>query len=251
MRALMILAAALLSIGAFAGPALAGTPVTLRADASDADGVVTLGEIFDGAGAAGRTPVASRTGASVMLNAQAVRLAAARAGLDWANAEGLRQVIVRSGAPTGAASATAARGNVEVLTWARNITAGEVVQPQDLVWGKAALAPADAASDPDAMVGQVARRALRSGAAVAAHDVSAVQAVKANEMVTLTFDSDGVSLALQAKALTGGAVGETINVQNVTSKKTVQAVVTAPGQAAVGPAAEQLKLSRSTRIAAR
>jgi len=242
---------ALLLALAIASPAFAGTAVTLRADASDADGIVTLGEIFDGAGAAGRTPVASRTGGSVMLNAQAVRLAAARAGLDWANAEGLRQIVVRSGAPTGAATSAAARGNVDVLTWARNITAGEMVQPQDLVWGKAALAPADAPNDPDMMVGQVARRALRAGAAVAARDVSAVQAVKANEIVTLTFDSGGVSLALQAKALTGGAVGETINVQNVTSKKTVQAVVVGPGQAAVGPAAEQLKLSRSTRIAAR
>ena len=253
--------ALLLAAFAVASPALAGAPVTLKADASDADGIVTLGEIFDGAGAAGRTPVASRTGASVMLNAQAVRLAAARAGLDWANAEGLRQIVVRNAAPTGGAptgrtptgSATpaAARGNVEVLTWARNITAGEMVQPQDLIWGKAALAPADAPSDPDVMVGQIARRALRSGAAIAAHDVSAVQAVKANEVVTLTFEGDGVSLALQAKALTGGAVGETISVQNVSSKKTIQALVIGLGQAAVGPAAEQLKLSRSTRIAAR
>ena len=104
---------------------------------------------------------------------------------------------------------------------------------------------------PGTQFGQAARRALRAGAAVAAHDVSALQAVKATEIVTLPFDSEGVSLSLQAKALSGGAVGETISVQNVTSKKTVQAVVTAPGQAAVGPAAEQLKLSRSTRIAAR
>ncbi len=257
MKTLALLLAAL----AVASPALAGAPVTLKADASDADGIVTLGEIFDGAGAAGRTPVASRTGASVMLNAQAVRLAAARAGLDWANAEGLRQIVVRNVAPTGGAptgraptgSATpaAARGNVEVLTWARNITAGEMVQPQDLIWGKAALAPVDAPSDPDVMVGQVARRALRSGAAVAARDVSALQAVKANEVVTLSYEGDGVSLALQAKALTGGAVGETISVLNVSSKKTIPALVIGPGQAAVGPAADQLKLSRTTRIAAR
>jgi len=233
----------------FATPALAAVPVTLKADAVDADGVVTLGEIFDGAGPAGATPVASRPQATVMLSAQAVRLAAARAGLDWANAEGLRQIVVRGGAS--GPSAVAARGNVDVLTWARSIAAGEIVQPQDLVWGKSALAPADAPGDPDAVIGLAARRPLRSGAAVAARDVSAPLVVKANEIVTLTYDNQGVSLALQAKALSGGAVGETINVQNVTSKKTVAAVVTGPGQAAVGPQAEQLKLVRSSRYALR
>jgi len=234
---------------AFASPALAATPVTLKADAVDADGVVTLGEIFDGAGPAGATPVASRPQATVMLNAQSVRLAAARAGLDWANAEGLRQIVVRGGAS--GPSAVAGRGNVDVLTWARSLSAGEIVQPQDLVWGKAALAPADAPNDPDAVIGLAARRPLRTGAAVAARDVSAPMVVKANEIVTITYDNQGVSLSLQAKALSGGAVGETINVQNVTSKKTVQAVVIGPGQAAVGPMAEQLKLARSSRYALR
>jgi flagella basal body P-ring formation protein FlgA len=245
MKALVFLAAL-----AVASPALAGTPVTLKAQMFDADGVVTLGEIFDGAGPAARVPVASRTGASVMLNAQAVRLAAARAGLDWANAEGLRQIVV-SGAAASGGAASAPRGNVDVLVWARSISTGEVVQPQDLVWGKAALAPADAPHDPDAVVGLAARHALREGAAISARDVSAPQVIKANDTVTLTFDSEGVSLSLQAKAMTAGAVGETINVQNVTSKKIVQAVVTGPGQAAVGPAAQELKLDRSSRFALR
>lgn len=246
----MKLFASLAALLTIATPALAGVPVTVKADIVDADGVVTLGEIFAGAGAAGATPVASRAQASVMLNAQAVRIAAARAGLDWANAEGLRTIVVR-GENAAAPGAVAARGNVDVLTWARSIQAGEMVQPADLVWGKAAAAPADAPNDPDAVIGLAARRPLRAGAAVAGRDVSAPQVVQANEVVTLTYDNGGVSLALQAKALSGGAVGETINVQNVTSKKTVQAVVTGPGQAAVGPQAEQLKLNRSTRYALR
>lgn len=244
MKALILLVAL-----AAASPALAATPVSLKADAVDADGVVTLGDIFDGAGPAAATPVATRTGASVMLSAAAVRGAAARAGLDWANAEGLRQIVVRSGAPSPAN--LAARGNVDVLVWARSISTGEIVQPQDLVWGKAALAPADAPNDPDALVGMSARRALRAGAPVGGRDVSAPLVIKANEIVTLTYDNQGVSLALQAKALSGGAVGETINVQNVTSKKTVTAVVTGPGQAAVGPGAEELKLARASRYALR
>lgn len=246
MKNLVVLIALML-----ASPALAGTAVTLKAAMVDADGVVTLGEIFDGAGAAARTPVASRTGASVMLNALAVQAAARRAGLDWANAEGLRLIVVSGGAPTGPATAVSARGNVEVLTWTRNISAGELIQPQDLVWGKVALAPADAATDPDAVVGLAARRTLRAGAAVGGRDVSAPQVIKANDVVTLVFEDGGVSLTLQAKALSGGAVGETISAQNVTSRKTIQAVVAGPGQAVVGPAAEQLKLTRTSRYALR
>lgn len=243
MKTLVFLAAL-----AAATPALAGAPVTLKAQTVDADGVVTLGDIFDGAGAAAATPVATRSNASVMLNAAAVQMAARRAGLDWANAQGLRTIVVSGGAP---AAAMAARGNVDVLTWARSIPAGEMIQPQDLVWGKAALAPADAPTDPDALIGLAARRALRAGAPVAGRDVAAPMVVKANEIVTITYENEGISLSLQAKALSGGGVGETINVQNVTSKKTVQAVVTGPGQAAVGPAADQLKLTRSTRYALR
>ena len=231
-------------------PALAGTAVTLKTDMVDADGVVTLGEIFEGAGAVGRTPVASRTGTSVMLSAAAVQAAGRRAGLDWANAEGLRQIVVRGGA-TANTTAPASRANVDVLTWTRNIAAGELVQPQDLVWAKVAVAPADAATDPDAVVGQAARRTLRAGAAVAGRDIAAPQVVKANEIVTLTFDEGGITLTLQAKALSGGGVGETINALNVSSKKTIQAVVSGPGQALVGPAADRFKLTRSTRYALR
>jgi len=244
MKALAALALSLLA----AGPALAGQPVTLKADVADADGVVTLGELFDGAGAAGKVPVASRTSASVMLDAQAVQAAARRAGLDWSNAQGLRRIVVRGGDTAGVA---APRGNVEVLTWARNIMAGETIQPADLVWGKAAMSPAGAPSDPDMVVGLAAKRALRAGAAVAGRDVAAPEVVKAGEIITLTYDAEGVTLALQAKAVSGGGVGEMINVQNTSSKKIVQAVVTGPGQAAVGPAADQIKLNNSTRVALR
>src|SRR5512140_1749998 len=137
---------------AAATPALAGTAVILKADAVDDDGVVTLGEIFDGAGAAART------------------------GLDWANAEGIRQIIVRGGAPSAAAQAApaVARGNVDVLTWARSLAAGEVVQAQDVIWGKAATAPAGAPRDPDVVVGMAARHATRAGAAIVGNDVAGV-----------------------------------------------------------------------------
>ena len=255
MKALAVLAAAAL---ATASPALAGTAVSLKADTVSADAVVTLGDLFDGAGAAANVPVASRTGASVVLNARAVQLAAARAGLEWANAEGLRTVVVHGDpvAPrsaNGAASpgASAPHGNVDVLTYARSLKAGEIIQPQDLVWGKAAAAPADAFSDPEAVIGMAAKHALRDGAVVAARDVGRPQVIKSGEAVTVTFNSEGITLALTGKAMNGAGVGETLNVQNTASKKIIQALVTGPGQAVVGPGADSLKADVPSRYALR
>ncbi len=105
MRALIAAAAALM----FAGPALAG-PVTLKANPVDEDGRVTLGELFDGAGAAAGVVVGSRTGPSVVFEAGQLQAIARRAGLDWANPTGLRRVVVRhvAAAPAGAPAAMSA-----------------------------------------------------------------------------------------------------------------------------------------------
>lgn len=241
----LLLAAAVLAI---AGPAAAGTAVSLKADTVSADTVVTLGDLFDGAGASANVPVAARRSASVVLNARAVQLAAARAGLEWANAEGLRTIVV-SGAPAGGQAsgpaAVAARGNVEVLTYARSLQAGEIVGAADLVWAKVAAAPAGAPPDAEAVIGLAAKRPLRAGAAVAARDLGAAQVIKAGETVTITFASEGITLSLEGKAMQAAGVGETFNVQNTASKKIIQAVAVGPGQALVGPTAAGLKAAPS------
>lgn len=244
MRAALALGACVIALAA-AGSALAGQAVTLRVQPVDADGTVTLGDLFDGAGAAGDVAVAARTSSSINLDAAAVQAAASRAGLDWANAQGIRRIVVASG--TAAGLGAAARGNVEVLTYARSLAAGEMVQPEDLVWSKAAAAPSDAPSDADQVIGLAARRPLRAGAAVSARDVSAPQVIKAGEIVTVTYSDGQISLALQAKAMAAAAPGQTLAVQNTASKKILQAVAVGPGQAAVGPQADQLKAERHSR----
>ena len=241
-----------------ASPAFAGNAVSLKADTASADGLVTLGDLFDGAGAAARVPVATRTGQTVVLDAATVQATAARrAGLDWANTEGLRRIIVHAGAGSastsgvGSAAPSAGRANTEVLTYARSLNAGEIVQPSDLVWTKAAGAPGDAPSDADQVIGQMAKRPLRAGAVVLAHDFGVAIVVKAGDLITVTYEADGISLNLEGKAMASAGVGETLAVQNTQSKKIVQAVVSGPGQAVVGPAADRLKLTRSLRYAAR
>jgi flagellar basal body P-ring formation protein FlgA len=252
----MRLALTLLAALALAGPAFAGQPVTLRADTASGDTVVTLGDLFDNAGAAARIAVAERHGQTVTLDAAVVQAAARRAGLDWNNADGLRKIVVHAGISASAAGAAAAgpaapRGNVEVLTYTRSLNAGEIVQPTDLAWIKVAAAPSDSPSDAETVIGQAARRPVRAGAVVLARDVGAAAVIKAGDLVTVTYDFDGVSLTLQGKAMATAGIGDPLPVLNTQSKKTIQTMVTGPGQAVVGPAAQDIKTAHSLRYAAR
>jgi len=235
-RRLALLAACL----SVAAPAFAGTPVTLNANILDTSGHVTLGELFDDAGPAQNVVVAERTGQSVVLDAGAVQSFARRYGLDWDNPTGIARIIVRAEV-TGMAGGR----NREILTYAHSLTAGEIVQASDLIWAKAAGAPVDAASDVDAVVGMAARRPLREGDPVLVRDITAPLVIKSGETVDVTYNADGMTITLQAKALANAAVGETLNVMNTASKKMIEAVATGPDQAVVGPEALRLKAERN------
>lgn len=256
MKALLLAAVASLSLAA---PAFAGAPVTLRMDTTDADGRVTLGDLFDGvSGPAANLVVAARMGPTAVLEAGQVQAFVRRAGYDWTNGAGLRRIIVREGLDNGGVSAGggraslagAARSNVEVLAYARSLAVGEIVQPQDLIYVKMAGAPMDAPRDADAVIGLAAKRPLREGAAVQSRDVGAAQVIKSGDLVTITYDDGGISLALQGKALANATTGDVFAVQNTLSKKIIQAVATGPGSAAVGPQAQALQ-ARPVRFAAR
>jgi flagella basal body P-ring formation protein FlgA len=242
MRIALAAAAALLAL---AGPAFAAVPVALRASPLAHGAAVTLADLFDGAsGWQAETVVApaAAPGGQVVLDAGRVQLAAQRAGFAWDNPQGLHRILVGtapSGAPVGAA-AHAARGP-QALAWARNIAAGEIIQPADLVWSDKVIAGADAPGDPDGVIGQAARHPIRAGAAVQRSDTSAPVVIHRNEMIEIVFSAPGIHLALQGQALKDAAVGEPVQVLNPSSKKVIEAVASGPGKAVVGPAAEALK----------
>jgi flagella basal body P-ring formation protein FlgA len=139
---------------------------------------------------------------------------------------------------------------VETLTYNHSIQTGDLIQPDDLTYAKvpAFSAPADAPSDANQVIGKVARRPLRAGAAVARHDVSAPQVIKANDTVNVIYRNDGVNLTLQAKALGAAAVGDPVEVMNTTSKKVIQAVASGADEAVVGPDAEALRAQAATAV---
>jgi flagella basal body P-ring formation protein FlgA len=246
MMRLLLRLLALAIASALAVPALAATPVTLNANLTDATGQVTLGELFDDAGPARDVVVAQRTGPTVVLDAAAVQAFARRYGLAWDNPQGIRRIIVRADA-----GGLAASHGREVLTYTHSLITGQIVQPDDLIWAKAAAAPVDAAPNTDVVVGMAARRPLREGDPVLARDVTAPIVIKAGDTVAVTYADDGVSLTLQGKAMANAAAGETLNILNTASKKSIEAVATGPDQAVVGPEAQQLKEQRAAQFALR
>ncbi|MEH6665567.1 MAG: flagellar basal body P-ring formation chaperone FlgA [Brevundimonas sp.] len=236
------LAALIIAIAA-ATPALS-SPVSLPASPVDDDGRITLGELFDGAGSAAAVVVARRSGPTAVLDAGQIQAAAARAGLHWTNPDGLRRIVVRQGAPVSAAASTAASvgrpgATVEVLTYARSLASGDVVQPEDVVWSQvqAHQAPAGAPGDAAEVIGLSARRAMRAGTPVQSRDLTAPQVIARGDMVQVSYISGGVSLTVTGRATRDAAAGEAVVVTNTESGRAIDAVAVGPGQAVTGPAA--------------
>lgn len=244
----MRLTLSLIALLLAAGPALAG-PVTLRAQPVDDDGRVTLGDIFEGAGSASSVVVGVRSGPSAVFEAGPIQSLARQAGVQWDNAQGLRRIVVRQGAASAegagqpaAATAVAARpgATVEVLTYARSLAAGDIVQPEDVVWStvQAHMAPAGGPQDAEAVIGLSARRALRAGAPVGSRDLSAPQVIARNDMVEVAYIVGGVRLTVVGRATRDAALGEGVPVLNTSSGRAIDAVATGPGRAVAGPAAQ-------------
>jgi flagella basal body P-ring formation protein FlgA len=182
-------------------------------------------------------------GQDAVLDAGEVQRLAHLHGLDWSNPGHIRRIVVRSdGAAPGDASVPTGR-LVDALTFSRNLAAGDIVQPTDLVYAKVAAfaVPSDTPRDPESVIGKMVKRPVRSGAAIANHDVSAAQVIKRDDTVQVAFRDEGISLTMQGKAMASAAVGDQITVLNTSSKKVIQAVAVGPDEAVVGPDAEQYR----------
>jgi len=87
----------------------------------------------------------------------------------------------------------------------------------------------------DTVIGMQARKQMRAGQVIRTADLGRPDIVQRDQMVTLVFQTDGLFLTMRAKALESGAEGDTVSVINLQSKRTVQGVVTGPGQITVSP----------------
>ncbi|WP_121060616.1 flagellar basal body P-ring formation chaperone FlgA [Chachezhania antarctica] len=119
----------------------------------------------------------------------------------------------------------------DILVPARLIRAKEIVRAEDLVTN-----PADvpgALSQVDEIVGLEARVALYPGRPVRPGDVGPPALVGRNDVVTLIFNSGGLTITTEGRALGRGAHGEHVRVMNLNSRNTVTGKIRSDGAVVV------------------
>ena len=132
-------------------------------------------------------------------------------------------------------------GTVDTLAVDRPVERGELIAATDLTTIRRPQAAGNAAlTDAKAVIGLAARRALRPGQPLAAGDLMKPEIVARNDTVTIVYQVPGVTLTLRGEAKDSGALGDTISVVNVETKRVVQAVVSGPDRVTVGPVSTRL-----------
>jgi flagella basal body P-ring formation protein FlgA len=93
-------------------------------------------------------------------------------------------------------------------------------------------------TDMQVVVGLAARHPLQPGLPLHDADLMKPALVQRNDTVTIVYEAPGLTLTLRGQAQDTGALGDTVNVQNMQSKRIVQGVVSGPGRVtvAVSPA---------------
>lgn len=117
----------------------------------------------------------------------------------------------------------------------RPIARGDVLRESDFAVERRPKreVTSDTVREPQAAIGMAARHPLKAGQTVRRGDLTRPELVQRNEPVIIMFEQPGLVLSLRGKALDSGAEGDTVNVVNLQSKRTLQGIVTGPGRVAV------------------
>jgi flagella basal body P-ring formation protein FlgA len=144
----------------------------------------------------------------------------------------------------------------EAAVLTRPVAAGEILRASDVAIVRRPKMEfnANVITTAERAVGLATRRSMRPGDLLRQTELSKPELVARNDNVTITFQVPGITLTMRGKALESGALGDTINVLNVQSKRSIQAtiagqghvVVTATSLVSVTPATTAPRLAAQT-----
>jgi flagella basal body P-ring formation protein FlgA len=134
-------------------------------------------------------------------------------------------------------SATAKAWQTQLVA-ARSISHKQMIRPEDVLERRTLIERIG--SEPmlrvDQAVGQQAAHEIKAGTILTAKSIDPVPLVRAGQFVTITLAQGGVQVKTVARALEGGAYGQSVRVRNETTRETFQVVINGPQTAVIGPA---------------
>jgi len=135
------------------------------------------------------------------------------------------------GAPLAGGKAGGNSGEVIVLI--RDVARGQRITEDDVDYSDKAAPGRFVVSDMALAVGMEAKRGLKAGQPLQVSDVKQPALIKKGEPVKLVYASPGLRLVAEGTAQNDAGKGESVRVLNGYSKRTIEAVAAAPGEARV------------------
>jgi flagella basal body P-ring formation protein FlgA len=123
---------------------------------------------------------------------------------------------------------------VEATVLARGLERNDIVKSSDVITERRPKAEVgnDVATR-DRVIGMQAKRQLRAGQALRPADLAKPDLVQRDQIVTLIYEASGLHLTLRGKAIEAGTEGDTVNVMNLQSKRTMAGIVTGRGEVTI------------------
>ena len=135
---------------------------------------------------------------------------------------------------------------IEAAVVTRSVDRGEVLKSSDVVIER--RPKSEAGFDPaprERAVGMQMRKAVRAGQHLRMADLAKSDLVQRDQNVTIVYELPGIYLTMRGKAIEAGSEGDTVNVMNLQTKRTVQGTVVGPGQVSMSVVAPRLTASLS------
>lgn len=126
----------------------------------------------------------------------------------------------------------ATHGVAQSIIAARTVRANTIILPEDLSLSDRTIP--GAFKNLDLVAGMETRVILYAGRPVLPGDVAKPALVDRNQIVPLVFSRRGLRIVTEARAMTRGALGESVRVMNLSSRTTVNGIVRADGSVEVG-----------------
>ncbi len=115
----------------------------------------------------------------------------------------------------------------ETLVAARLLRAGDVIGPGDVSRSPATVAGAAVAREQ--VVGLETRVAIYPGRPIHLADLGPAAVIERNEIVRMVYRRGGLMIQSDGRAMARAGVGDAIQVMNLSSRQSVQGIVTAAG----------------------